>query len=255
MTTHAIRRPTRKDEAWRYADFGALDQHWPESADHWREIEVGAGETACETLVMPNEAGPVSAVERLRIHIADHARFELYAIAARGHYARLEIEAHVGEGAHFEFGGAIIGAGASTNEFVMDVRHLKPGGTSNQTVRAIMADKAVGSFLGGVHVARDAQRIDGSQSAKAMLLDRGATANLKPQLEIYADDVKCAHGATVGELDRQALFYMASRGIPPELAERLILQTFVAEAFAALTADEAREALEAEALAMLEGMK
>src|SRR3546814_8037639 len=69
------------------------------------------------------------------------------------------------------------------------------------------------------------------QSVKAMLLDRTATANAKPELEIYADDVKCAHGATVGELDQQALFYMASRGMDPATAKTLLLKAFVAGVF------------------------
>lgn len=248
-------RPTRKDEAWRYADFDALEEHWPDSADKWREIHVSAGERRTEILSMLPDEKLVSDVDRVRITIEDGAHFGLYALAARSRYGRLEVEVHVGSNAHFEFGGAIIGRGRATNEFVMDVRHEVPDATSNQTVRAVMANKAVGTFLGGVYVARDAQRIDGSQSAKAMLLDRGATANLKPQLEIFADDVKCAHGATVGELDKRAMFYMASRGIPPEEAERLILASFVAEAFKALGEDETREGIEAKALEVLEALR
>jgi Fe-S cluster assembly protein SufD len=81
-----------------------------------------------------------------------------------------------------------------------------------------------------------------------MLLDRTATANLKPELEIYADDVKCAHGATVGELDRMQQFYMAARGLPPAEAKRLLLTAFVADA---LGGDEA---LEQHAIAALEAV-
>jgi Fe-S cluster assembly protein SufD len=248
-------RPTKKNEAWRYADFGALGEHWPETADGWRAVDVAAGETQRDTLRMMPDAALVSDVDRVKVTIGAGGRYELFALAARSRYGRLEIEADLAQGAHFEFGGAIIGAGRSTNEFIVRVNHLEPNGTSNQTVRSVLADKAVGSFLGKVHVARAAQKTDGSQSAKAMLLDRTATANLKPELEIYADDVKCAHGATVGELDRRALFYMASRGIPPEMAERLMLQTFVADAFVEVGDDAVREALEADALAVLEGLR
>ena len=87
--------------------------------------------------------------------------------------------------------------------------------------------KAVGSYLGKVEVARGAQQTDAEQSVKAMLLDRGATANAKPELEIYADDVKCAHGATVGELDPMQLFYAESRGLDPASARALLLEGFV----------------------------
>ena len=84
-----------------------------------------------------------------------------------------------------------------------------------------------------------------------MLLDRGATANAKPELEIFADDVKCAHGATVGELDKQALFYMASRGIEPMTAQKLMLQAFIADAFVSLEDDAARDVIEGKALEAL----
>jgi Fe-S cluster assembly protein SufD len=94
-------------------------------------------------------------------------------------------------------------------------------------VRSVLGGKAVGSYLGKVAVARDAQQSDGEQSVKAMLLDRGATANCKPELEIYADDVKCAHGASVGELDPNQLFYTMSRGLDPAAAKALLLEGFV----------------------------
>ena len=78
---------------------------------------------------------------------------------------------------------------------------------------------------------RGANGTDGEQSIRAMLLDRTATANARPELEIFADDVKCAHGCAVGELDAQGLFYLQSRGLPPAEAKKLMLQAFIAEAF------------------------
>ena len=94
-------------------------------------------------------------------------------------------------------------------------------------MRSVLGGTATGSYLGKVAVARDAQGSDSVQSVKAMLLSRGATANAKPELEIYADDVKCAHGATVGELDREQLFYAAARGLDPAGARALLLEGFV----------------------------
>jgi Fe-S cluster assembly protein SufD len=91
----------------------------------------------------------------------------------------------------------------------------------------VLNGKATGTYLGKIEVARDAQKTDAEQSVKAMLLDRGATANAKPELEIFADDVKCAHGATVGELDPNQLFYLSSRGLPPADARALLLEGFV----------------------------
>ena len=94
-------------------------------------------------------------------------------------------------------------------------------------MRSVLNGKAAGSYLGKVEVARGAQQTDAEQSVKAMLLDRGATANCKPELEIFADDVKCAHGATVGELDAMQLFYAESRGLDPASARALLLEGFV----------------------------
>ena len=106
-------------------------------------------------------------------------------------------------------------------------------------MRSVLAGQATGTYLGKVAVARGADGTDAEQSVRAMLLDRTATANAKPELEIYADDVKCAHGCAVGELDAAALFYLASRGLPPDEAKQLMLQAFVAEAFVG-AADEER---------------
>ncbi len=131
------------------------------------------------------------------------------------------------EGAEFDLYAANIGTGLSTNEIVTNVRHIGVGGRSRQTIRSVLNRKAVGSYLGKVEVARGAQQTDAEQSVKAMLLDRGATANCKPELEIFADDVKCAHGATVGELDAMQLFYAESRGLDPASARALLLEGFV----------------------------
>ena len=97
--------------------------------------------------------------------------------------------------------------------------------------------QAIGNFLGRIEVARDAQKTDAEQNFRAILLEKGASANTKPELEIFADDVKCAHGAAIGQLDQQAAFYMAARGLPPEVARKLLVQAFVADAFTAMGED------------------
>jgi Fe-S cluster assembly protein SufD len=160
----------------------------------------------------------------------------------------VELHVTVAADAEFELYGANIGGGSSNNEFVTTVRHVGERGRSRQTVRSVLGGKATGSYLGKVEVARGAQLTDGEQSVKAMLLDRGATANCKPELEIYADDVKCAHGASVGELDPQQLFYAQSRGLDPAGARALLLEGFImglweSASDGAAIADAARVAL------------
>src|SRR4029450_1357597 len=110
----------------------------------------------------------------------------------------------------------------SSNASAPNAKHRGGGGRSRQTLRSVLNGKAAGSYLGKVEVAHGAQQTDAEQSVKAMLLDRGATANCKPELEIFADDVKCAHGASVGELDAMQLFYAESRGLDPASARALL---------------------------------
>jgi Fe-S cluster assembly protein SufD len=238
--TRASALPTRKDEAWRYSDLEAVARLWPVPAPV--EIAVEAGESATRRLIAD------SGIHDFAITLQPGARMEFHALNAGGGYGRIAIDVTLHDGAHFEFGAVQVGGGEANLEIVTTVRHIEPNATSNQVVRSVLGGSATGSYLGKVAVARDAQKTDSVQSVKAMLLSRTATANAKPELEIYADDVKCAHGATVGELDKNALFYLAARGIPPIEAQTLLLQAFVSEVFAGAAA---QDELEAAALAAL----
>jgi len=243
--------PTKSEEAWRYSDLDSLARVWPVPAAEI--IEVPAGESATRVIVQ-RAAGDAVVVRDYRIMLGRGARAALFVLNAGGKLGRIAIDVTLAEGAHFELGGAIVGGSEQTLEIVTSVSHTEPHATSNQTVRSVLAGHATGNFLGKVAVARDAQKTDAVQSVKAMLLARTATANAKPELEIFADDVKCAHGATVGELDKAALFYLASRGLPPAQAKALMLQAFVAGAFVALDDADERAAIEAQALEALEGL-
>lgn len=246
---NALTLPTRKDEAWRYSDLHALASIWPVPAAN--RIGVAAGERAHDHLLQ-DAADDGAAVHDYVIDIADGARFDFHLLNIGGKLGRVTFDVRLGKGSHFELSGAIIGGGDQTLEIVTKVTHAQPDATSGQTVRSILGGRATGSYLGSINVARDAQRTDAFQSIKAMLLDRTATANAKPELEIYADDVKCAHGATVGELDRQALFYMASRGMDPATAKTLLLKAFVAGVFDDVSDEAVKDRLEAAAIAKLE---
>src|SRR3546814_5951813 len=109
-----------------------------------------------------------------------------------GAYGRIELNVILHEGADFHLGAAQIGGREQNLEIVTTVTHAEPGATSRQVVRSVLGGTATGTYLGKVAVARDAQQTDSEQDVKAMLLDRSATANAKPELEIFADDVKCA---------------------------------------------------------------
>jgi Fe-S cluster assembly protein SufD len=215
--------PTRKQEEWRYADFDALQPVWERFAEPVTLI-VGTGESLEEVWL------PLSddvQLRRVQLALGQGARARIFALNTARVYGRIELEVSLAEGAEFELYGANIGTGLSTNEIVTNLKHIGEGGRSRQVIRSVLNGKAVGSYLGKVGVAHGAQQTDAEQSVKAMLLDRGATANCKPELEIFADDVKCAHGATVGELDPMQLFYAQSRGLDPASARALLLEGFV----------------------------
>jgi Fe-S cluster assembly protein SufD len=215
--------PTRKQEEWRYADLDALRPVWQQFAEPLT-LTVGPGETF-EKIWLPDDGDVL--VRRVQIALEKGAKARIFVLNTALEYGRTELEVSLAEGADFELYAANIGTGLSTNEIVTNVRHLGPGGRSRQTIRSVLNGKATGTYLGKVEVARGAQQTDAEQSVKAMLLDRGATANCKPELEIFADDVKCAHGATVGELDAMQLFYAESRGMDPASARALLLEGFV----------------------------
>ncbi|WP_404334866.1 SufD family Fe-S cluster assembly protein [Sphingomonas sp. MMS12-HWE2-04] len=158
----------------------------------------------------------------------------------------------IGKGAFAEMGGALLTSDKQKQEAAVAVRHEAVEGTSRQLWRAVAADRSTVSLAARVEVARAAQQTDGEQSLRGLLLQRGATVNLKPELEIFADDVKCAHGATVGELDRKALFYLQSRGVPEPRAKALLTRAFVADAVSRIGDETVRAAFEADADAWLE---
>ena len=215
--------PTRRQEEWRYADLEALQPVWDQLGDV-ATIVVAPGESL-EQVWLPTTDDVQ--VRRVQLALGEGAKARLFALNTAPVYGRIELDVSLAADADFALYAANIGTGTSTNEVVTNVRHIGDRGRSRQTIRSVLAGKAVGSYLGKVAVARGAQQTDGEQSVKAMLLDRGATANCKPELEIYADDVKCAHGATVGELDAMQLFYAESRGLDPASARALLLEGFV----------------------------
>lgn len=241
--------PTTKDEAWRYADLGAVEALGADALDQWKVVSVPAGETARHCMIV---GGDAPELHRIRLDVADSGRVELFVVVAGDDYCRVEVEARLGTGAHFELGGVTIGGGEAVREIVTRTDHAQPDGTSNQVVRSVHWNQATGNFLGAIHVHRDAQRTDAAQDFKALVLEKGATANAKPELEIFADDVKCAHGAAIGQMDEMARYYMASRGLAPDVAQRLLIRAFIADSFAGLDDEGEAERLLEAALEVLE---
>jgi len=135
------------------------------------------------------------------------------------------------------------------------VDHLVPHCDSNETYRGILAGKSTGVFNGKVFVHQDAQKTNGYQQNNNILLTDDATMNSKPELEIYADDVRCSHGSTTGQLDEEAVFYLRSRGLDEFGATALLLTAFASEVLDTVSSEELRNSLEQKIQAKLKEMR
>lgn len=214
------------------------------NAGNWYELHRGARLMRALRVLKPDGAHSDFA----SVAVPEAASFIATALVAGCRAARLETRnVASGAGAYVEVSGALLARGDDRLDTFNLVDHAEPEGTSRQIWRAVAADRATTSLSARVGVRRHAQQTDGEQSLRGLLLDRTATVNLKPELEIFADDVKCAHGATVGELDRAALFYLASRGLPPARARALMTRAFVGDALERIGDEAVREAFVADA--------
>ncbi len=252
MTALPTTLPTARDEAWRYADIGAVERLGIAALDCWEDIALAPGETLRHCMVVGSDTPEL---HRIRLSVGEGARAELFVVIAGDDYTRVEIEIDLGKAAHFEFGGVTIGGGprdgGPVREIVTRTAHDAPAATSNQVVRSVHWGQATGNFLGAINVGRAGQQTDAAQDFKALILEKGASANARPELEIFADDVKCAHGAAIGQMDEAARFYMASRGLAPDVARALLIRAFIADAFAALDDESEAERLLTAALDVL----
>ena len=165
------------------------------------------------------------------IKMGEKAVLDGFQLSVGGCLARLE--AHVvmaAESSDCQLSAIYLGRNNQHHDITTNMTHAFGHCQSNQIIRGVLDDSARGVFQGKVHVAQDAQKTDGQQMSRALLLSRKAEADAKPELEIYADDVICAHGATVGELDENQLFYLTSRGISRDVARAMLISAFLDDA-------------------------
>jgi Fe-S cluster assembly protein SufD len=220
-------------------------------ANRLTRIGLGRGARLMRSLRLLQASGFTSL--RDEADVADGASLVTVLLGAGGAGTRIDGAVTLsGTGAYGEYSGALLACGEQRHDAALVLRHTAENGTSRQLWRAVADDRAAASIAARVEVARGAQKTDGEQSLRGLLLKRTATVNLKPELEIFADDVKCAHGATVGELSAQALYYMQSRGIPPAQARALLTRAFVADALDRIGEEAVRDAFHADAGAWLE---
>ena len=177
------------------------------------------------------------------ISVGRDAEYEGFTLSTGAGLSRNQIRAELtAEGGTCRLNGAYVMAGEQHCDTASVIEHSAPHCTSDQTYIGVLDDAAHGVFQGLIYVHPEAQKTDGYQLNRALLLSKKAEIDSKPQLEIYADDVQCSHGATCGQLDETALFYLRSRGISRAAAERLLIRSFIAEAFDTIRDEAVRNA-------------
>ncbi|MGA2486853.1 MAG: SufD family Fe-S cluster assembly protein [Roseiarcus sp.] len=205
-------------------------------------IDVAAGGALAHVAAIEDEPG--LHVESEVVRLAERAALDAFGFVGGGALARRQIFARlVGEGARIGLAGLGLLDGRRHADTTLEVVHAAPRGESREFYRHIVADEATGVFQGKVIVQPGAQKTDGAMKSQAILLSPDATMNAKPELEIFADDVVCGHGATIGALDPEQLFYLQARGLPPAEAEAMLLEAFGAEAISRVADAELAEAL------------
>jgi len=160
---------------------------------------------------------------------AKDARFTHHNFAFGGLLARSDIHTDLDTASECELNGLYLGINRQHIDNHTRINHLKPHGISRELYKGVLDDRARGVFQGRVIVAEDAQKTDSQMNNRNLLLSNDAEADTKPQLEIYADDVKCAHGVTVGQLDEKSIFYLQSRCIDEETARNMLTFAFANE--------------------------
>jgi Fe-S cluster assembly protein SufD len=207
------------------------------------EIHIGQG-AVLKHYKVQSEGVNSTHLNTAHVDVERDATYEAFLLTIGGHLSRNEKTVHLkGEGAHCAVNGAFLLRGKQHCDNTTVIEHSVPHTTSRQVFKGALDDESRGVFQGRIIVQRDAQQTDGHQMCKTLLLSDKAEIDTKPELEIYADDVKCSHGATAGQIDETALFYLRSRGIPEVTARELLIEAFLGEALDEISNEQVRELL------------
>jgi Fe-S cluster assembly protein SufD len=189
------------------------------------------------------EEGPAAIhIAVTALNLAAKASYGGFVLQSGGLIGRSETRAVLsGPGAECRLDGIYLGTGSQILDNTTYVEHVATGCRSRQVYKGVLDGRARGVFQGKIHVRPGAQQTDGYQMSRALLLSPRAEIDTKPELEIYADDVKCSHGATAGELDTEAMFYLMSRGITEDAARRILIEAFVSGALSEIRLSQVAE--------------
>ena len=208
------------------------------------EVQVAAGATLTHVRLQ-DEAQGAFHLATVYADIAQAGFYDAFTLTLGSRLSRAEFHARLsGPGATVHLNAAQLLSGAQVGDVTTVVTHSAPFCASRQTVKNVLSGRSRGVFQGRIEVDRVAQKTDGYQMSQALLLSAEAEMDTKPELQIYADDVKCSHGATVGELDEEQVFYLRSRGIPEPQARAMLIRAFLDDALSAVSHEAARALLE-----------
>lgn len=208
------------------------------------EVELGEG-SHLRHMRSQEESAVARHLTDLQVRLDASARYELVNASLGAAWSRTDVGVtFAGEQASAELDGLLLARDRQLTDVHLDIRHKVPECTSRETFRGILDGKGKVVFDGHILVAKDAQKTDAVLSNDNLMLSRSAEVDTKPQLEIYADDVKCSHGTTVGELDADMLFYLRSRGIPERQAVQMLCQGFAGQVLERVSDGALRSRLE-----------
>jgi Fe-S cluster assembly protein SufD len=204
------------------------------SGEYWRNdvVELRLGAQAELNRVMLVDEGPDSFhFGEMLVTLAEASRLATFALLVGGRTTRYDATVRAeGERSRCDLNGAFLLSGRQEANILTTVDHAVPGGETREVFKGVATGRAHGAFQGRITVRPGAQKVDAHQLSQNLVLSPRAAIDTKPELEIFADDVKCSHGAAVGDLDEAALFYLRARGIPNELARRMLIEAFITEA-------------------------
>lgn len=198
------------------------------------------------------EHGGAYHVATTGVHQCAHSQVSLVSVSTGSLLARHDIHVTLdGQEAECSLNGLYMGKSSQHVDFHTRIVHASPHTRSRELFKGVLTDKARGVFNGAIMVPRDAQKVDSQMTNNNLLLSRDAEIDTKPELEIYADDVKCAHGATIGQLDETAIFYLRTRGIGRNEARGILTEAFALELLESIGNDVVRHEIDRQVLAWL----
>ncbi|MGA8400755.1 MAG: Fe-S cluster assembly protein SufD [Stellaceae bacterium] len=220
--------------------YAGSGKYWRNDVAVWR---LGDG-ASLTRIALVEESGDAVHLGEASASLAPNAKLDGFVCLLGGGTVRQEVSvALAGDNAQCRIDGAYLISGGEEANIVTAIEHQAIGGATSELIKGVAAGRAHGAFQGKIIVREGAQQTDARQTSRNIILGRRASIDTKPELEILADDVKCAHGASVGELDEAALFYLRARGIPTEEARRLLVEGFLAEPIDGVADPEIREHL------------